>query len=398
MRIGALIGKFALTLFLAKYVSLENVAIYGLISGAAILVPAALSMGVAQSIIRDAAHQRLVVTAKRVRLYLSVVMIEYAILLPVVIGCSVYIDKTTPFLILAVVYLEHFGNDSANLLIATRKPLAANAQIFIRSALWIYVYIAAALYFDSLRTIDSVLLFWICGGCLTVLITLLLFKDWDWGKRSISSSALVLWFWGRFKKAKFLYASEISSNLSFYVDRYALAGALDLKVAGIYTIYSSIGMAIYNLVSSGVMQLARPRMVRAFAERNYMKFQELYKDCQKRALSFSAGLAVLSGGAFWYLFPYMDPDLKEYYGVFAFILGSVCVRVLADLKGYKLYTAKKDSLFMKTTFVSVIVSVLSNISMVPYLGILGAAYSFLITYIITIIAREYCLRRLEVPI
>jgi hypothetical protein len=176
MRVGALIGKFALTLFLAKFVSLESVAIYGMIAGAAILVPVGLSMGVAQSIVRDAAHQEGGVTARRVHLYFSVILIQYAALLVVAFGYFLYVDRITPLLIIAVVFLEHLGNDSANLLLATRRPLAANTLIFIRSALWIYLYILAAVLSEATRSIDSLLAFWICGGIVAAAIAFMLFK------------------------------------------------------------------------------------------------------------------------------------------------------------------------------------------------------------------------------
>jgi O-antigen/teichoic acid export membrane protein len=211
----------------------------------------------------------------------------------------------------------------------------------------------------------------------------------------VGGRVLLSWFWRRFKKARYLYLSEISSNFSFYIDRYVLAGTLDLKIAGIYTIYSSVGMALYNLVSSGVMQITRPKMVRAYAERDVVRFDELYKDCQHRALTFSVVLIGLSLCAFWFVFPHMDVTLNEHYGVFSFVLICVCMRVLADVKGYKLYTAKRDSVFMKTTVASVVVSATCNSLMVPYLGIWGAAYSFFITYFITYLVREYYLRRLE---
>lgn len=398
MRIGALVAKFALTLFLAKFVSLESVAIYGMIAGAVILVPIGLSMGVAQSIVRDAAHQSRNATAKRVRLYLSATAVQYLLLLSVLIGYCVIVQQFVPLLVLVVIYLEQIGNDSSNLLIAVRRPLAANVLIFIRSALWIYLYIASAFYYESLRSIDILLTFWAISCVLVVLIVILLFREWRWPSCRVSKPALLAWFWRRSKLSRYLYVSEVSSNVSFYIDRFVLSSALDLKMAGVYTIYSSIGMALYNLVSSGVMQIARPKMVRAYAESEFGYFKSLYKDCLKRSLTFSVLLSVSSVGIFWLIFPYMDEQLLENYSVFAFVLGCVCIRVLADVKGYKLYTSKHDFAFMKSTIVSVAVSVVCNVLLVPYIGIWGAACSLFFTYIVTYIARSYYLNRLEVRI
>lgn len=398
MRIGALVAKFALTLFLAKFVSLEGVAIYGMIAGAVILVPIGLSMGVAQSIVRDAAHQSRNATAKRVRLYLRATAVQYLILLSVLVGYCVIAQQFVALLVLIIIYLEQIGNDSSNLLIAVRRPLAANVLIFMRSALWIYLFIAFAFYYDSLRSVEALLIFWSISCALVVLIVIVLFREWRWPSCQISKPASLVWFWRRSKLSRYLYVSEVSSNVSFYIDRFVLSSTLDLKLAGVYTIYSSIGMALYNLVSSGVMQIARPKMVRAYAERDLSDFKGLYKDCLKRSLILSVFLSTSSVGIFWFVFPYMDVHLLENYSVFAFVLGCVCIRVLADVKGYKLYTSKHDFAFMKSTIVSVVVSVACNTLLVPYIGIWGAACTLFFTYMVTYIARSYYVNRLEVRI
>lgn len=68
----ALVAKFALTLFIARFIDLETLGVYGLVAGAAAILPMVAGLGLFHVLSRDAVSQRLDEITRMLHLYGSV--------------------------------------------------------------------------------------------------------------------------------------------------------------------------------------------------------------------------------------------------------------------------------------------------------------------------------------
>lgn len=395
-RVATLAAKFGITIVIARFLGLESLGVYGMIVGAVAIVPVMASFGFAQSLARDASHESLDVTVVKLSRYGSIVFSVYLPLL--FVGGCVDVVKNAPFwsLLVVIIFFEHVNNDAFNLLIATGRPVLANILVFVRSSLWIYAYTAFVFFEKESTSFATLLQFWTVGLLITTVCSGYHLRKWPWEK--VCLNILEAYSWGReyLKGSKYLYISEIASNASFYIDRYLIGAFLGVAEAGVYTFFSSVGMALYNLVSSGVMQVARPGLVSSHVKKDYKRFDALFLSCFRRSVAASLILVCLAIAAFPWFAPYVkQAELQSQYGSFAFLLVGVLVRIVADLEGYKLYTARMDLLFMRSTLLCLLVAFFSNISLVLKFQLSGAIASTWIAYFVTYIYRYRTFRNVS---
>lgn len=396
MRIGGLVAKFGLTIFIARFLGMEDLGRYGLIAGLVAIVPVFVSFGFGQSLAREAAHKSLEAVVQSIARYGIVVFPVYAIMLAAGLSIDFYQRQIIYSLIAVVLLLEHFNNDLFNLLLARGQPIAGNVLVFLRSAIWIYAYVFFALFNQGLRSISVLLGSWVAGLIVTTFCGLYCVRKWPWHGVSVGVCDSYAWAIKYQRGSRYIYLSELASNIGFYADRYLIAYFMGVNETGVYTLFSSIGMALYNLVSSGVMQVARPAMVRAYAGNDFAGFEDLYVKCFKRAVVSALVLLVVSGAVFPYFAPYVkQPEVLARYNIFVLVLLGVLIRVIADVEGYRLYTARLDIAFMQSTFISVVVALVVNFVLIKDFGLLGAVMSGWLAYLSAFVFRRWCANKMS---
>lgn len=389
MRVATLAAKFGVTVVIARYLGLESLGVYGMIVGVVAIIPVMMSFGFSQSLARDASHESLELIVVKLSRYGSIVLCAYLAVLCVSGGVDLFRDEVFCLYLAVIVFLEHINNDVFNLLLARGRPLLANVLVFLRSALWIYAYSAYVIFDAEGRSFSFLLQFWIVGLVVTTALSAYALRNWPWSKSRFNFIEACVWGWGYVKSTKFLYVSELASNASFYLDRYLIGALLGVAEAGVYTFFSSIGMALYNLVSSGVMQVARPGMVVAHVQREFAKFDAIFRACFKKAVLFLLVLIVPTLLAFpWFAPLVKQAELTTHYDNFGFLLLGVLVRTVADLEGYKLYTTKRDEFFMKSTILCLLVSLFSNCVLIGTFKLTGAIASVWLSFLVTYIYRH----------
>jgi len=386
MRMGGLAAKFGITLFIAKYLSLEALGVYGLIVGAAAIVPIFFGMGLIQLIARESVGQSLSATTQNLKKL-------YSILLPLylIVALGAFFFKTYKInlsVVVIVIALEHVLNDASNILIGLRQPLFANFLTFLRSAVWIILYAFAATFSHGLRNIDSLLLFWLCGSIVTSLILATQLYKWPW-RSEAPAAPIYFWLKKRFLESRNLYFSEIASNISYYSDRYLVGLFIGITEVGVYVFYSSIGMAIYNLVNASLMQTVRPLLISAHIKNDREEFRKLHKESVFHSILTTVTLSLIIGVCFFFGGSFLGkPELTKNSPLLWIVLFSVTVRVVADLEGYKLYTQKLDRLFLFSTLFCLLISLASNVILLYFFGLPGACFASIFTYGSTYIVRK----------
>jgi len=297
MRIGMLAAKLILSIFIARYLGLKDLGIYGLIVGVSSTVQAVTRGGVFTLLARDAVVQSLPELMRNLRHYGIGVSTLYVLFIPVALAIGIYFDATlAAVLALAVFFTEHFSLDSFNLINNLQYPKIANFVYSLQSAIWIYLFVVLAFIYPSLRSIEAVLIFWTGGGVVALAIVAWLSRNWPW-KEAFAGKLDWRWYPQKIRRAFKLYLIEVLGILNYYMDRYIVTIFLSLEMAGIYIFFSQIVTATLNLINSGVLAVYRPRLIKAYDSADIAAFNKIFKSCLVRSTLTGIFLAFFAAAA-----------------------------------------------------------------------------------------------------
>jgi O-antigen/teichoic acid export membrane protein len=379
MRALTLVVKFVATLFIAKYIGLDALGIYGLIAAAGIVAPALLGLGIMPSISRAAVKQAVADTKNELVRYFSYLSILYSIIaFGLAIYCGINGKWLMAGLILLVVLLEHINGECYQLMINLSRPVLADSLHFIRSASWLLIYMLLASVIVSLRNMEALLIAWILGAGISVLVYALVFVRMD-----STSTENSFWHWLKFrsKQSSGLYLNGIATTGASYSDRYIIGAFLNLELTGVYLFFWQIQSALSNLIYTGLVQVARPGLIRNFdqAEPDWKMVSRLLRNTSVVAVIFSIIALVLIGLALPYL---KMPLVSEYYSLFALILLAFIFNVIAEAQVLVFYSQYKDRQVLMITLVVFATNLLGCIGSIPFWGLWGAAITAILSSLV----------------
>ena len=294
MRVGMLAAKFILSIFIARYMGLAELGIYGLIVGASGTVQAVTRGGIFTSLSRDAVRQPPPELIHHLRHYGTGILALYLLLVPIALAAGWYFDAPAfATLVLAVFFTEHLAFDSFTLVNNLQYPKLANFIYPLQSSIWIYLFVVLAFIYPSLRSLESMLAFWIGGGYIALAIAAWLSRHWPW-KKAFAGKLEWRWYSEKIRNSFKIYLTEVLGIVNYYLDRYIVTLFLSLEMAGIYVFFSQVVTATMNLINSGVLAVYRPRLIKAHDSDHLFAFNEIFKSCLKRAFLSAVSLALLA--------------------------------------------------------------------------------------------------------
>lgn len=372
LRGGLLIARFLLALFIARFIGLEELGIYGLIAGAAAVLQIVLRFGVFSKLSRDSVHNDLPALTHDLRHYGIGTLTLYGLLLPLTLALGWYFDHTSlALLVWAVIMVEHVINDVVALMTNLDRPASANMLYAFQSAAWIYLYVALALMFPALRTLDWVLGFWIAGSLLALAFAARLTRAWPWSD-AFRRPLEWLWFRKNALASWRLYLSEVIAVLTLYVDRYLLSLFLSLELVGVFVLFWQMASAVANLVGAGVLQVYRPRLIRAGRRSDADGFQSLYRESLSRSLAASALLSLIVAPAAYLLIPFSkQPLAMQYLPLLGLMLACLQIRIWADAAKNAAYARHLDHWTMQSHLLSLFTGAALSAALIPVYGLYG---------------------------
>ncbi len=386
MRAGMLAGKFLLSLFIVRYIGLEALGIYGLVSGAAAVIQMVVRFGVFSSLSRIAVNQPLEELTRNLRHYGVGCLILYLLLSPIVIAAGWHFDQMEIALLsYAAVALEHVSLDVFVLTNNLNKPRLANMLLSLQSACWIYLFMAMAFIVPSLRTLDAVFTFWIAGGLATTVIAIILTRHWPWGQ-AFADRVSLSWYHFHIVRSWRIYISELVGVVALYIDRYLISIFLSLELAGVYILFWQVTNAICNLVGAGVLQVYRPRLILAHQEKDNAAFMSLFNESSTRAMGMTTLLSVAAAIAVPFLIDLTDhPMAMGYIPLFWFMLFALLFRISSDICSYTLFAQHRDDLVLRSGVLKLIMSTGIGIAALFWIGIYGAVITTIIAGIAVVL-------------
>lgn len=374
IRITTLIVKFALTLFIARFLSLADLGWFGLVSSAGVAAAPLLGMGYMQTLSRKAVRANANELISPLSHYLLYVICLYLVIL----GGLLMLSLTNTLLILlvwGVVLMEHLGNDSYQILISRAKPIWANILHFIRGGLWAFLYIPLAYVFPMLQSIEALLLFWLIGAVIAFFGVIVALREWPWLRNDASQHKSDTSIFRVLREARPLYISSVCETLSVHSDRFIITAILGVEATGIYVFFLQIGSALANLHYSGVVQMSRPTFVRTAAEDPTQLSHLLWSTSRIAALS-TILFSAVSLFAMPYLLSFIGKEtLSVWYVIFYFVLINFNLNVFAEIQKQTIYAMHADRAIMHNALLIVLVSLIANTLLTYLFGLTGAGIS-----------------------
>lgn len=383
LRLASLAGKFLLSLYLAKFLSLADLGLYGLI--VAIQMIAVVLFGFradhvlarrlstaspdqAGGLLRD---QSLFFGAN----YLAVTPI---LLIPLLFDLS---DAAISALLFGWVICV--SESYANLLFVNTNALgrsaASNAIFFVRAGLWAFVAIAVGVIWPSMRHLDVVLGLWTAGSLLSIVLNLIILKAGRWPSfaqrpfdRDLIASAV--------KGSALIWVGALGLIGGSYIDRFILAAYLSLGDVGVATFYTSFSTSVLTLITSSTLAVASPKLIQSADGRDWPAFRSELRHAGRAAAILSlilcAGIVVVM--------PFIGrllgkAELSGFSLALLLIMAATWIRTIAETAFAGLYALHDDRSIWLGNLLYLIPATLLNLALIPFFGLAGLGVSSLIS-------------------
>ncbi len=386
-------SKFFLLLFIARYLTPEELGVWGIVY--ITITMSLLVLGLdfytftTREILAGEPSQR----ARMLRDQMVFHGLVYLLVLPVLLG--VFFLKFIAWKYIVWFYLllvlEHIAQELYRLLVVLYRPTMANLVLFIRSGAWVILALGAGYYVDSLRQLTTFWAGWVMGVSLAIIISARAIRGMDWAGALASP---VDWEWIKkgVKTALPFFLATLALIGIESSDRYFLQYFQGEAIVGAYTFYYGIANVIHVFILSGVIMILYPKIIESW---QHGRLEEYRRTVNKMTGGIILGLAVMLPAAFFGIGILLTLVGKEFYsqhrGVFFIMLGTVSVMSLSYIPHYILYARGKDKAIVVSTILGLAVSLTANAVLIPAYSLKGAAWATLIAVTVMTLAKTVAL-------
>lgn len=394
-----LVGRFVLTLAVARFCGLAATGVFGLVQGAAGSLPAVTSFGLNYMMNREIIGQEPGVAAPRVR---DKLVVSAAPLVISVVGAVTAILWTTgvapayALLIAPALYLEAAALDTHNALISLKRAVLANALFFVRSALWVFPTVLAMALYPSLRTLGTIFTGWLLGLLANAVLLGWALRSWPW-RRIARTPVEQVWLKRAILSGWLIYLSDLGIAAQAYVERYVVNGVLGLHATGLYTLYWSIANAVYGLILAAIVQVTLPGLVQELRQHGEARWVRLLRREVLTAFASAIGLSAVIAAIVLIGLPLLkigrdaaDPALL------ITLLAGACIRIAADSLNYGLYSKHLDRAYALINIAGMGLSLVVSYAAIRAFGMAGAGVASVVTPLTLFAVRLWVLARSRV--
>jgi hypothetical protein len=383
LRGSTIVLKFGLSFYVARFVGLSELGVYGLVVGATLVLPNCYRAGLTSSIARTLLDAEPAQMTHDLRHYLVWTLACYGLslgLLPFVQRLdAVSALQVNVYVVWLIVLAEHLAADLALLLNNLYRARASNVFGLAQTALWVLPFVALGWWFPALRSLPALLAFWAAGATLAVLGCAMLFARWPWRDGAPLQRA---WFASNLRASGYLYFSDLTGTLGQFVDRYLIAVLIDIEHAGLYTLFFQMANAVYTLVASSMVNIQRPKVLSAFQQGDVPVAVARLRTLQTEALASMVGLSVLTGVLFQWAAPLLNRPL-----VLLFLPLLWCTFAATVCKAWcltsfiELYARRYDRALFGLNVLILLLVTLGCAAGIPLLGLYGIPLATGLTYL-----------------
>ena len=375
----SLVSKFVLLASLAKWLSEDDVGLYGLFDSTVIFSVGLIGLEFRFFSTREIVCSPLSSVSRMVRDQYVFYALCYPLIIPLVLG--VFVAGVLPWSVVGwffpMLILSHSSQELQRILIAIRRPLQSTLVLLVRGSIWVYVLVGWMWWRPETRRVDLVWGFWLAGLITAHGVAAYCLGDLGW-RQAWSRRPDTAWIKKGLGTAMPFLAGTLCMLGISTADRYALKLCHGDFYVGIYTFFISVAFAIPLFVDTGIVTLMYPRIVAAYHHGRVEEYRRLLK---KMTLLIVVLLVCLSLGALVgiriVLMWLGKASYQQYAGVFWPLLAAAGTSSLAFVPTYALYARQKDRSILLGNFTGLTVALVGNYLLVPRHDVYGAAFATL---------------------
>jgi O-antigen/teichoic acid export membrane protein len=394
LRGASILGKFLLITFLARFLSLADLGIYGLFQTSVLLVIAILGFEfhtyTTRQILRVGDGERPLMVRNQSVMHL----LAYLLILPLtlIIFWGAFLPWQIAIYFYLITILLHMGQEITRLLITLSRATAAYFVSFFLQGLWTYLYVGTTLLVPTARNLDVLFIFWLFSAAVGVAVGLLLIAsmgllrhtdeeiDWGWIKNGLRVST-------------HFFLGVLAYRVIDLSDRYFVQYFNGETAVGIYTLFGSVANIAQDFIYAGIVALIFPRMVHSFQNQDYAAYADqlrrLKRDVSRGAVVMALLLTV---GIFILILLLGRDELRDQIAAFFLLLSSNMVLIFSFIPHYQLYVHGKDNLILRSVIAGVLVNLILNSILIPYWGIIGAGIATVVSFSLVGFLKAWFLR------
>ena len=394
LRAISILAKFALLAYLGRYTTLADLGTYGLLVTSLGLGVQLLGMEFhvfnTREILGCDEPERVILFRDQLVFH----SLTYIVFLP---GLSIlFFTNTLPWELIIwfyiLVVLEHLSLELSRLLTVLGRPVFANFIEFIRSASWVAIAITIGLQVPGYRSIETIMIFWVLGGLLSLFIGWKPLQQWDWSTTWKIRPKLG-WMRKGVLVAIPFFMSSVALNTIYFSDRFILQQFRGLEQVGLYTFHQSVAGLVYTAISSGVITIIYPKLVRAFLVGDIPQYTQELKTFAMAIISATIVVSVFLILVFPFAADFMkNPQFLETRSTFFVLLLGAITHNLSFIPHYDLYARSFDRDLMWATIFAAVVNIGLNVLLIPKFGILGAAWATTVAFLSLLVTKTVLAR------
>jgi O-antigen/teichoic acid export membrane protein len=384
LRVGALGSRFILTIYLARSLSIEDLGVFGLVMGLVGVIPPVTGWGVNYYLGREVVGRTLDQAALIVRDRLVITLASLLAIAPLVPLLYLIHPALPPgrlALVTAIVLAETLSADLQTPLISLGMSLFATVLLFVRSSVWVFVYVILSSIAPVYRTLDIALSLWLLFNLIQFALLHVVIL------RRINVSLLlgaplrIRPLLASVRSGLPIYLNDVGNAGLVYLDRYFVAVVLGLHGLGIFTLYWSLASGVYALISSGIIQPATPLLVWAHATEGRQATEKLLGNVLITTVAAGVILGAGTAAAAWLALTYLQiGNFYDNYPLFLLLLVATTLRSLSDAISLALASRRMDRAYAMAGIGGMLLSTPLNIIGLSFLGLSGVALAACTTH------------------
>lgn len=347
LRVLGLALRLLLSLFVVRVMGVDVFGYFSLLLAVAMMAPSVVSMGLHYHANRAAVGQspEIMASGLRDRIALNIligVVIAMMALATHLFLHPVAISTTSLAIFLLICILESVLTDAQLYLMSCQLPVLASLMLFSRASLWVPPFMVAA-WLLGWKSLDPILLFWLCGNLLAVGIIWVGLQHWPW-HLVLRRKPSFLWQFSNFHTAFGIWLSDVSAAIIPLMERSLLLVILGATQTGIYAFFWTLANGIQQVVVTAVIQPNIPVMV-----------DSVHRDASGKLLfafvwrkSYEAVAAVTGFGSIvvfisYFALPFLDrPELLGSFIILPLLIAGIAVGCISETLRLALYSLRRD--------------------------------------------------------
>jgi len=377
LRSLTLASRFVLLMFLARYLSPEDLGIWGLMNVTIVMSLYFLGLDFyvfnTRELLAHDDKQRVVFIRDQFVFH----GLMYLIVLPVLLSVFVFQFISWQYVgwFYLILVLEHLSQEAARLLTTLSRPVMANLVLFFRSGAWIYAVVTTGYFKGDLRGLPIIWAGWVIGATISIVVAIFILRFLPW--KEIYNRP-VNWKWiktGTTIALPFLLSTMAMVGIQ-YIDRYFIQHFWGEAEVGFYTFYAQIANVIFVFIFTGINMILYPKIIESFQKGRFDTYHALMK---KMSIGIIGGIVLLSTIAALLIKPLLvildRQEYTQYSNIFYLLLIAVAFMTASFIPHYVLFVRKKDKAIVGSSIAALCIAAISNFILVPVYGLEGAAFA-----------------------